>query len=84
MIFFNERYVHGEFRVMFDELNTSRSNDEILKAFSQLNNGKSVGPDKFLNEFLKYGIDCFLPRVNRLSTKSLISVISPKNGQTVT
>jgi len=69
VIVFNERYVQGEFIVMFDELNASISNDEILKACSQVNNGKSGGPDKFLNEFLKYGIDCFLPCVNRLFNK---------------
>jgi len=47
VIVFNERYVQGEFIVMFDELNASISNDEILKACSQVNNGKSGGPTNF-------------------------------------
>ena len=39
-LIFNERYVNGEFQVMFDELNENLSESEILKAINQLKLGK--------------------------------------------
>jgi len=36
---------------MVAELNDDFSNEEIKKACSQLNNGRSGGPDLMLNEF---------------------------------
>ena len=37
---FNERYVNGEFQVMFDEPNENLSESEIRKAINQLKLGK--------------------------------------------
>ena len=48
IIFFNERYEQNEFDIMFEELNTFFSQEEILKAISQLKTNKSGGPDKIV------------------------------------
>lgn len=69
VIFFNERYVQGELQIMFQELNSCITNDEIAKACKQLSNGKSGGPDKFLNEFFKYGVNHFILCLNKLFNK---------------
>ena len=45
ILFFNERYERNEFNIMFEELNIDFSQDEILKAISQLKTNKSRGPD---------------------------------------
>ena len=44
---FYERHVKGELQVMFSELDLPITVDEILKAISQLSNGKASGPDRF-------------------------------------
>ena len=61
IIYFNERYLDGELSVMFDELNVPFTINDVKKACNKLNNGKSGGPDYFLNEFFKYGssVDSF-------------------------
>ena len=45
ILFFNERYVRGEFQIMFDELNSEILRTELLTAIKQLRNGASSGPD---------------------------------------
>ena len=42
---------------MFDELNIPISTNEIVKAFKELKNNRSGGPDHVINEFFKYGIN---------------------------
>ena len=51
VLYFNERYVQGELDVMFSELNAPFVVNDIIKACKQLKNGKSAGPDYFINEF---------------------------------
>ena len=53
VVSFNDRYVNGEFQIMFEELNGEISYLEIQKAVKQLRNGTSAGPDLFLNDFFK-------------------------------
>ena len=53
ILYFTERYVQGELRVMFEELNLSISLEEIKDGVRQLRNGASASPELFLNEFLK-------------------------------
>ncbi|MES9880123.1 MAG: reverse transcriptase family protein, partial [Sedimenticola sp.] len=55
IIHFNERYFESEIKIMFSELDAEISNEEILRSISQLSNGRSGGPDRFLNEFLVHG-----------------------------
>ena len=43
IIYFNERYENDELGIMFDELNSNFSREEISKAILQLKNGKSCG-----------------------------------------
>ena len=65
-VLFNERYVKGEFQVMFDELNIVISEVEIHNAINQLRLGKSGGPDNVLNEFFQYGTDVLMPYLCKL------------------
>ena len=67
--FYNERYVRGEYQIMFDELNTDILNDEILTAIKQLRNGASSGPDMLLNEFFKYGSASLINYLHALFNK---------------
>ena len=69
VIFFNERYVKGEFQIMFDELNLAISGDEIKMAIKQLRNGSSAGPDLFLNEFFKKGSNVLISYIQNLFNK---------------
>ena len=69
ILFFNERYIRGEFQVMFEELNAEISLFEIQKAVKQLRNGASGGPDLFLNEFFKNGSDTLLKYIHTLFNK---------------
>lgn len=57
ILYFNERYLGGELNIMFEELNNIITTHEIKKCCKKLNNGKSGGPDNFLNEFFKYGCE---------------------------
>lgn len=54
--YFNERFVKSEFQVMFNELDSEISMQEIIKAIKDCNTNKSGGPDKLLNEFFIHGI----------------------------
>ena len=69
VIFFNERYVRGEFQIMFDELNLAISGDEIKMAIKQLRNGASAGPDLFLIEFFKKGSNVLISYIQNLFNK---------------
>lgn len=60
ILFFNERYLNGELDVMFHELDVEISLGEIRKGIQSLKCNKSSGPDLFLNEFLKYGINSLI------------------------
>lgn len=60
VLIYNERYLKGELGVMFQELDVEISLTEIRKAVQSLKNGKSSGPDLWINEFIKYGISNFL------------------------
>ena len=55
ILYFNERFLNSEIQLMFDELNDTITMEEIMKAIRQLKNGRSGGPDKFLNEFFIHG-----------------------------
>ena len=44
-------YFNAEIQIMFEEPNGSITQEEIMCAIKQLKNGRSGGPDKFLNEF---------------------------------
>ena len=69
ILFFNERYERNEFNIMFEELNIDFSQDEILKAISQLKTNKSGGPDQLINEFLIHGKHTFTPTLCNLFNK---------------
>ena len=55
ILYFNERFLNSDIQLMFDELNDTITMEEIMKAIRQLKNGRSGGPDKFLNEFFIHG-----------------------------
>ena len=69
VVFFNDRYINGEFQIMFEELNGEISYLEIQKAVKQLRNGASAGPDLFLNEFFKNGTDTLIKYIYTLFNK---------------
>ena len=48
---------------MFEELNIPITQQEILKSIKQLQNNKSSGPDKLLNEFFIHGEQLLLPYI---------------------
>ena len=81
---FNERFVRDEFQVMFHELDTDVSLEEINKGIQQLKLSKSAGPDNYLtgpdnylsgpdnylNEYFIHGNTVLIPYL-----QSLFSVI---------
>ena len=69
IIFFNERYLNGEYQVIFNELNVEISYEEITKAVKQLRNGASAGPDLYINEFFKNGTDIMINYIYMLFNK---------------
>ena len=77
IIDFNERFLNSEIQVMFDELNTVITEEEIRKAIFQLKNGRSGGPDKLLNEFFIYGVNELLPYLYNLFNRILDSGYFP-------
>ena len=54
---------------MFHELDSEISVSEIRKGVQSLKNGKSCGPDLFLNEFIKYGINSLIGYLHVLFNK---------------
>ena len=71
VLYFNERFLNSEIQIMFDELNCTITSDEIKKAIKQLKNGRSGGPDKFLNEFFIHGNSELLTYLHSLFNKIL-------------
>ena len=71
IIDFNERFLNSEIQVMFDELNTVITEEEIRKAIFQSKHGRSGGPDKLLNEFFIYGVNELLPYLYNLFNRIL-------------
>ena len=63
---FNERFVRDEFQVMFHELDTDVSLDEINKSIKQLKLSKSTGPDNYLNEYFIHGNTVLIPYLQSL------------------
>lgn len=61
IIYFNERYVNSEFQTMFHELDVQINEAEIYTAISQLQSGRSSGPDNLLNEYFIHGKQCIVP-----------------------
>ena len=55
VLFFNERYENNEFEIIFAELNVNFTQEEIMKAITQLKSNKSAGPDMLINEFFIHG-----------------------------
>ena len=54
---------------MLDELNTSFSEDEVIKSVKQLKSNKAGGPDKIINEFLIHGRQILVPTICKLFNK---------------
>ena len=79
ILYFNQRYLDGELGVMFEELNVQISMQEIRKAVQMLKNGKSSGPDLFLNEFLKYGINSLISYLHTLFNKIFDTGVYPES-----
>ena len=80
ILYFNERFLNSEIQIMFEELNGSITQEEIMRAIKQLKNGRSGGPDKFLNECLfTVQVHCH-PSCLYYSIKFLIRVISLSLG----
>ena len=69
VLLFNERYVRGEFQIIFNELNTDISVEEIKTPIKQLRNGASCGPDLWLNEFFKKGFEILFSYLHNLFNK---------------
>ncbi|MCG8034648.1 MAG: endonuclease/exonuclease/phosphatase family protein, partial [Candidatus Thiodiazotropha taylori] len=78
VIYFNERYVNNEFSVMFEELNLSLSQHEIIKSIKQLKSNKAGGPDKLINEFFIHGIHILAPVLCNLFNRVFDSGIFPE------
>ena len=53
-------------QIVFDELNSEVTIEELRLAISQLKNGKSAGPDAILNEFIKFGSERVLTNIHKL------------------
>ena len=63
---FNERILSNENETMFDELDQSKTDDEIRRGIKELKTGKSGGTDKIINEFLIHVASTLLPYLNKL------------------
>ena len=69
VLFFLDRYEQGDFNIMFEELNSVISEEEIVKAIKELKLNRSAGPDLLINEFFIYGKDVLLRVLNMLFNK---------------
>lgn len=63
---------------MFSELDLPFTEEDVLKGISNLNLGKSAGPDRILNEFLIYGKHRLSSFLLRLFNKLLITGYFPE------
>lgn len=79
IIHFNDRYIRGEFQIMFDELNGEISRTELLAAIKQLRNGASSGPDLWLNEFFKNGTESLMNYLHTLFNKLFLLGYFPES-----
>ena len=79
MLFFNERYVRGEFQIMFDELNSEILRTELLTAIKQFRNGASSGPDVLFNKFFKNGLETLVTYLHNLFNKLFQMGYFPEN-----
>ena len=66
IVHFNERFVRDEFQVMFHELDSDVSLEEINKGIKQLKLSKSAGPDNNLNEYFIHGNTVLIPYLQSL------------------
>ena len=66
IVHFNERFVRDEFQVMFHELDSDVSLEEINKGIKQLKLSKSAGPDNYLNEYFIHGNTVLIPYLQSL------------------
>ena len=66
IINFNQYIVDGEMKIMFSELDLPFTKEEVLHGISELNLGRSAGPDYIINEFLVYGKDVLADHVLKL------------------
>ena len=66
---FNDRYVQGEFNIIFEELNDNISENEIYSAIKQLKTNKPGGPDKLINECFIHGKQVLVPVLCNLFNK---------------
>ena len=78
IVFFNDKYVNGEFQIMFEELNGKKSYLKIQKAVKQLRNGARAGPALFLNDFFKNGTGTLIKYSYTLFNKSFEFGYFPK------
>ena len=58
--------VRDEFQVMFHELDSDVSLEEINKGIKQLKLSKSAGPDNYLNEYFIHGNTVLIPHLQSL------------------
>ena len=79
VINFYERHFKGELQVMFSELDLPITVEEILKAISELSNGKASGNDRFLNEFFINGKETLCPYFHILFNKIFLSGYFPES-----
>ena len=63
---YNQLYESDGLQIVFDELNSEVTIEELRLAISQLKNGKSAGPDAILNEFIKFGSERVLTYIHKL------------------
>lgn len=69
VLYFNERYLNNEFEVLFEEINSEITMQEVLAAIKQLKSGRSSGPDLLLNEFFVHGERVLAPILLSLFNK---------------
>ena len=78
ILYFNNNILQNELKTMFSELDLPFSEDDVLKGISNLNLGKSAGPDRILNEFLIYGKHKFSTTLVKLFNKLLVLEYFPE------
>jgi len=59
IIYFNEHIAQNQLEIILNELDLPFTEDDIKRGLTSLHNGKSVGPDLLINEFLINGKHVF-------------------------
>jgi exonuclease III len=72
------QYVLSNKEKIFNELNLSISEQEIINAIRTLKKGKACGPDLVLNEMIKTGQTVLVPLLHKLFNKILVNGEFPK------